>query len=230
MKFLKFDFMDKIGFSAKDEDNSLLDKLNRFLADKFHNNKSNEKSDKNLLQELDEQGKVITSYRDRMLVERSNILNEYADANFESGTMYYVYAKHSKDDDVYNLCICGKDSANKVISLKSEELPKDVQIGCVLRCGNDKFFVDSQATEFVSNTIEEMIDKLLEEQKQELTTKRIEGDIYEVVETSGKIVTLMNITKNDGECFEDVMSMIDCSDYLNSGTQLQYENNVYQKI
>lgn len=227
---MKFDFIDRTDFSAKDEDCSLLYKLNKFLADKLGKESTKVECCKNLLQELYEQGKVITSYRDKMLVERSIILNDYANKNPEKGTMYYVYSKRSKDDSVYNLCICGSDNANKVISVKCEELPEDIQIGCVLRCGDDGYFVDRKATEFVSDKIEEMIQRLLIEQEQELTTRRIEGNIYEVVEASGKIVTLMNITKNDGECFEDVVSMIDCSDCLNPGTRLQYENNVYKNI
>ena len=230
MKFLKFDFMDRVDFSAKDEDCGLLDKLKNFLADKLHSNAHEEESEKNLLQVIYEQGKLTTSYRDKMLVERASILNNYANITLGEGTMYYAYSKRSKDDSVYNLYICGSDNANKVISVKCEELPKDVQIGCVLRCGDDGYFVDSKATEFIFDEVEKIVKRLLVEQEQELATKRIEGNIYEIVEASGKIVTLMNITKNDGECFEDVMSMIDCSDCLNSGTQLQYENNVYQKI
>ena len=35
--------------------------------------------------------KIITKYRDKFLVERHNILIEYAEKTKEQGTMYFIY-------------------------------------------------------------------------------------------------------------------------------------------
>ena len=50
--------------------------------------------------------KIITKYRDKFLVERHNILIEYAEKTKEQGTMYFIYDKNTKNDLIYNATIC----------------------------------------------------------------------------------------------------------------------------
>lgn len=37
--------------------------------------------------------KIITKYRDQMLIERANILEKYAKQTLNKGEMYYIYSK-----------------------------------------------------------------------------------------------------------------------------------------
>ena len=59
--------------------------------------------------------KIITKYRDQMLIERANILEKYAKQTLNKGEMYYIYSKNSKMTNGYNLCICEEGKSPTVV-------------------------------------------------------------------------------------------------------------------
>lgn len=227
---MDLNFFNKLNDATKDNNGiqGLIEDLGEFLENKFAGNKELERKGISLIQEMQEQGKVTTTYRDKMLVERSNILNEYAKGTSDKGTMYFVYSKNSAKANVYNLCICEDGMSNKVISVEESELPNGAGVDSVLRLENGKYVLDEKATEHIFNEMHTMVQKLLEEQTLELSRKRVEGNIYEIVEISGDTAWLMNTTKNDGDCFEEISISKDVLDGLNAGDLIQYVNGEYK--
>ena len=63
------------------------------------------KVDRNMLEEIQEENKLISKFRDEMLLERIEILNNYAKETAEKGNMYFIYDKNSMDDNKYNMCL-----------------------------------------------------------------------------------------------------------------------------
>ena len=172
--------------------------------------------------------KIITKYRDKFLVERHNILIEYAEKTKEQGTMYFIYDKNTKNDLIYNATICEKGKSHQVIQLNKNELPKEAEINTVLRKSQNGYDFDKTATEKIKNELDKLLNKLLKEQEKELQQKRIEGHIYEFVEKSQNIVTLIDITKNDGRCFEDTEFPKEYLEKAKEGEKYQFINGKYK--
>ena len=122
--------------------------------------------------------KIISKYKDKMLKERSNILQNYAESTREEGEMYYVYNVSGNDKNSYN--ISKADKSHKVVTMPVEDLPDGAKLGSVLRKQGDKFILDANATRIVGKRIDEMIEELIKDQNQFLSNKRIEGHTYEV--------------------------------------------------
>lgn len=209
---------------------NFIKELNEFIEDNFskHDIPNSTRKEQSLIQELQKQNKLTTSYRDKMHVERSHILQDYAEKTANKGTMYYIYNKDNNEKDTYHLCICDKENSHKVIKVQGKDLPEDAGVDTVLRMEKGKYTIDKEATNKVHERMEEMIEKLLKEQSQKVEEKRIEGHDYEVVEVSSKEVTLIDITKdkNNGECFEELTSK---RNFLNikEGDILKYINGEY---
>ena len=133
-----------------------IDELNNFLENKNSTANTNEIS---LLQQLDNEGKVMVSYRDKMLIERANILNRYARETQEKGTMYFVYNKDI-EENVYHISICEEGKSSVVIEAGKDELPKGATVDSVLRKKNGKYILDREGTELISKQMLEMTKKL----------------------------------------------------------------------
>lgn len=228
---MNLDIFDKLKDATKDENKtqSFLEDMSEFLERKFSSNNLDEAKRKEitLLQEIQQQGKVTTAYRDKMLVERSNILNNYAKETFSEGPMYFVYSKSKAPGNKYNLCICEEEMSHKVISVEESKLPGKAGVDSVLRLSNGEYILDEKATEYVLSEMNKMIQKLLEEQALELRKKRIEGCTYEIVEISGNSAWIMNKTQNDGECFEEIGISKEVLDSISCGDLIQYVDGAY---
>lgn len=208
---------------------NLFENMTDFIEEKFTGKDLgiHERKEISLLQEVQDANKVTTTYRDKMLIERSNILNDYAKATFEKGTMYFVYSKNSSKDNAYNLCICENGMNSKVITVEEFQLPKNAGVDSILRLDNGKYILDERATEDIYSQMSVMTQRLLDEQTNELVQRRIEGNVYEVVEVSGDMVSIMNTTKNDGYCFEEICISNDVLSELCAGDSIQYLNGQY---
>lgn len=158
-----------------------------------------------MLQKTQEETKLTVKYRDKMHIERANILNNYAKRTIDEGTMYYVYNK-DKEDNMYHLCICEESKSHDVIEVKKSELPEKAGVDSVLRYKNGKYILDKEATREVSKQISTMVEELLEEQTQYLEKNRVDGHSYEVLEKSGDTVWLIDITDSSKnvKSFEEV--------------------------
>lgn len=172
--------------------------------------------------------KITTEYRDKINIEKNKILNTYAKETIDEGTMYYIYSKNSKNEFDYNLCICEEGKSNKVIVVQEKELPKNAGIGSILRLKNEKYVLDSKATNEISNQVQEITNKLLEEQSEKLEEYRIEGHSYEVIDKSSDRVWLIDNNKNNEKSFEEIDFPEELLNKVNEGTVVKYINGKYE--
>ena len=219
---------DKSKDTNKDEKiNGILDSLKELFEKKIPELEVSKRNSVSSIQRLEEHGKVTTTYRDKLIVERNNLLNNYAKDTIEKGPMFFIYSKNSSNDNAFNLCAYGEETNSSVITIQESELPSGAGVDSVLRLENENYIRDKKATEHISNELQKIINSLLEEQCLELKKNRIEGNNYEVVEVSGNTVLLMNVTQNDGECFEEIDIAKDLLSELKTGDCIKFLNHEY---
>lgn len=213
-----------------------IEEMSNYLENNITNNskvQSNNKYNNLISDDLTICGnKIITKFRDEMLTERNNILQNYADNTKEAGEMYYIYNQSENAKDSYNLCICEPEKSHEVITKSIEELPEGIDLGSVLRKKGDNFILDAEATKAVGEEINEMLQKKIEEQNQYLESKRIEGHIYEVGEKYSDRIWLYDLNNNinDGiEGMEEIKFSKDLYETAEEGDLFIYKNGKYQK-
>ena len=126
--------------------------------------------------------KIISIYRNEMLSERNNILQDYAKSTQELGEMYYIYNTSTTEKDSYILCSCNPEKNSETITMQPKVLPQGSELGSVLRKQNNGFVLDMDATKIIEEKINNMILEKIEEQKKYLDDNRIDGHTYEVGE------------------------------------------------
>ena len=173
-------------------------------------------------------GKNLTSkYRDKINVEKINILRNCAEETIHKGEMYYIYSKSS--DKSYNLGIYSKNKSDeKDIEIDEGKLPKEAGVNSVLRMENEKFILDENTTKDVESKMTEMINALLKEQNEMLEAQRIEGHLYEFVEEGKNKVWLIDITLDNGECIEEFDFPEEILESAKPGDVFQYVNGEYK--
>ncbi len=177
--------------------------------------------------------KIISTYKDEMLIERSNILQNYAKNTKEEGEMYYIYNTSTNDDKSYNLCVYSNDRSNGIITKKVEELPQGATLGSVLRKQKGNFVLDIEGTKNMGKEINNMIKEKIEEQGKYLESKRVEGHIYEVGEkNSGRIwlYDLNNKVNGGIEGFEEIDFPENLYEIAKERDVFTYINGTYEKI
>lgn len=182
--------------------------------------------------ENDSENKLITKYRDKMYIQRANILNNYAKQTQDKGQMYYIYDRNSKMLDGYNLCICEEENSSTIIESDKRELPNGAKIGSILRKIGNSFVLDEEATNEIAQEIDNMKNQLLEEQAEFLESKRIEGHIYELGEIDGDRAWLYDITdesSNEIEGLEEIDFPIELLNDSEEGDLYIYKDGRYQK-
>lgn len=150
---------------------------------------------KSMLEKFVSDNKVISEYKDKMIINRNMILQE-----LENNEMYYIYDKKGSD---YLATICEKGKSHDVIRIPEKDVKFNVKNDSVLRKINDKFELDEETTRLVKNKMEEMFNKILEEQNKMMESRRIDGHIYEYVEGSKDSVWLIDNNLNNGDVFEE---------------------------
>ena len=173
--------------------------------------------------------KIITKYRDQMLIERANILEKYAKQTLNKGEMYYIYSKNSKMTNGYNLCICEEGKSHTVVKTDRSNLPNGAKIGSVLRKSEEGYTLDEEATKEIAKEIDNMKSKLLKEQMEFLESKRIEGHIYEMSENNGDRACLFDITNGNNEEIEEIDFPMELLKDSKEGDLFTYKNGEYQK-
>lgn len=176
--------------------------------------------------------KIISKYRNEMLIERANILQNYASKTKNKGEMYYIYNVNSDEKDKYNLCICEPNKSNQVITKLKEELPKGATLGGVLRKNDGDFKLDFEGTKSVGLEINKMINEKIKEQDKYLDSKRVEGHIYEVDEKSSGRVWLYDLNNELGkgaEGIEEIDFPKNLYEVAKKGDKFIYKNGEYQK-
>lgn len=205
---------------------SFIKELQNYL-DNFHPQKI-EKEDLSLLDSTHNGNKIISKYRDKMLLERSNILNNYAKNHLSNGEMYYIYSKNSKMEDGYNLSLCEEGQSHTVIEEDAFNLPSNIAIGSVLRKIGGAYILDEAATYDISQELSSMQDRLLKEQNMFLESQRIEGHIYEMAENEGDRALLFDVTSNSDEGFEEIDFPTELLNESQEGDLFIYKNGKYE--
>lgn len=156
---------------------------------------------KSLLDKFVNENRIISEYKDKMLIARNEILQEQAQKNSENGEIYYIY---DKKDSEYLATICEKNRSNEIIKIPENDVKSNIKIDSVLRKENGQFELDEEITEIVKNEMREKFDEILEEQNKVMESRRIDGHTYEFVESSKDSVWLINNDSNNGDVFEEI--------------------------
>ena len=207
-------------FLKKHKFNSNKINIKRFKKN-LENNEINEQS---LIQKTLNGRTLTTRYRDKINIERQNIINDYSKKH---GEIYYIYNKRA--DNHYGIVSHKNGEADLDIWVKESKLPKGAGVDSVLREENGKFVLDKSATAEIQQEFTGMINKLLKEQEDRLKELRVEGHVYEFVENSGNAVLLNDVTRDTGECFEEIDFPSELLKGVKQGDKLQYINGEYQK-
>ena len=214
--------------------NELSNYLKNNIGNKTEINNIDDKSNNLILDEdltlYDE--KIILRFRDEMLTKRSKILQDYAQNTKEKGEMFYVYDRSTNKKNTYNLSYCNINRSHEVLTKSIEELPASSKLGSVLRRNGENFIIDIEATKEVGKEINSMIKEKIEEQREYLDSKRINGHIYEVGEKySGRIwlYDLNNISGGGIEGIEEIEFPKDLYQTAKEGDLFIYEDGEYKK-
>lgn len=139
--------------------------------------------------------KITTKFRDEMLVERNNILQNYAKNINDADDIFYIYSINSNNKNSYNLYNC---RTNDIVTKSIDDLPNGSELGSILSYKSGSFILDNEATEMLGNEIISMIKDKIIEQNDFLANNRIEGHIYEVGEKSSGRVCLYDLNSVNG--------------------------------
>ena len=178
---------------------------------------------KSMLEKFASDNKIISEYKDKMLIGRNEILQEQSNETSEKGKMYYIYDKKGSD---YLATICEKGKSHEIIRIPERDVKSNVKIDSVLRKINDKFELDEETTRLVKNKMEEMFNKILEEQNKIMESRRIDGHIYEYVEGSKNSVWLIDNNLNNGDVFEEIQQEV--FNDAQEGDLFEYINGEYK--
>lgn len=224
---MNLDILDNLINNLKENDfiKKFGEELNNYLDDKIeHQNRKTDINQVSILEEMQKENKITTEYRDKMLVARNKILQEYAQKTKDKGNMYYIY---DCTKEQYLLTNCENNKSNQIIKL--EKVPEGAQIDSVLRMNKNKFELDVQATEEIKIQISEEINKLLKEQERVMEERRIDGHIYEFVEKTNDRICLIDTTKDTGDVFEEFKFLENVFEDAKQGDLFEYSKGQYKK-
>ncbi len=176
--------------------------------------------------------KIISKYKDEMLLERANILQNYALKTKDKGEMYYIYDIDTNEKNTYNLCICEPNKSHEVITKKIEDLPEGTSLGSILRKKGEDFILEKEDTRVVENQINNMIKEKIKEQDQYLDSKRIDGHIYKAGEKYSGRICLYDLNNKVGggiEEIEEIEFPKNLYETAEKGDKFIYLNGEYQK-
>lgn len=211
------------------KENNVIQNFIKELGEVLENNLvDNERNQDSLVQKILDGRTLTTKYRDKINIQRHDIITNYSKENSEQGEFYYVYSKET--DNTYGVVMHKNGESGSDIWIKESQLPKGAGVDSVLRVKNGKFVLDKDATEEIQEEHAEMINRLLKEQANKLESQRVEGHIYELVEKVGDTVELTDVTNNTGECFEEIDFPSELLDKATQGNMFQYVNGEYKSI
>lgn len=211
----------------KNKENNVIQNFINELGEFMENNLSNnERNQESLVQKILDGRTLTTEYRDKINIERHNIVKNYSKENIEQGEFYYVYSIGA--DNTYGVVKHKNEESGSDIWVKESQLPRGAGVDSVLRVEKGKFVLDENATQIIQEELTKMINKLLKEQDTSLKLQRVEGHIYEFVEKMGNTVELIDITNDTGECFEEINFPSELLDKATQGSLFQYVNGEYQ--
>ena len=169
------------------------------------------------------QAKLTIENRDKFLLKRLEVLNEFAKDNAKNDAMYYIYDKSEKK---YNACICENGQSHNIIQIEEKSLPEETQIGTCLTMQDGQYIVNQRATELLNSIIKDLISELLKEQNNEIQKNRIEGHEYKVIQNDGIRVWLEDVETK--KIFEEIE--FKAIEEAEIGMIYKYENDEYKLL
>lgn len=216
------------------KENKLVQNFTKELSNYLEKNSSNNSFTNNWVDlSLDDltlfNTKITTKYRDEILIERNNILKNYANCITENKDMFYIYNISSNKNNCYNLYNC---KTNEILTESLDNLPTGSELGSILIKSSDGLSLDLEATQVVSSQINSMIMEKIEEQKQYLSDHRINGHIYEVGEKSSDRIWLYDLNSIDGtsDGIEEVDFPQDLYESAKEGDLFVFMDGSYQYL
>lgn len=171
--------------------------------------------------------KITTKFRDEMLVERNNILQNYAKNINDADDIFYIYSINSNNKNSYNLYNC---RTNEIVTKSIDDLPNGSKLGSILSYKSGNFILDNEATEMLGNEITSMIKDKIIEQNEYLVNNRLEGHVYEVGEKSDGRVWLYDLNNTNGESdgFEEVEFSTELYDRISEDDRVVFRDSKYK--
>lgn len=189
--------------------------------------KNSERNEITLVDKMLNGRKLTASYRDKINIEKGNIISNYSKKTSDKGDLYYIYSRNL--NNTYNVGIEKDGIYQGDIEVEEEELPMGAGVDSILRVKNGRYLIDEKATEVVQEELIELINRLLEEQDKTLKEQRVEKHLYEFVERSGDSAWLINKTNYTGDCFEEIDFQKEALNKAKEGDIFEYVNGQYQK-
>ena len=189
--------------------------------------KNSPKNEITLVDKMLKGKKLTANYRDKINIEKGNIISNYSKQTSKEGDLYYIYSKNS--NNTYNIGIEKDGKYQGDIEVEEKDLPVGAGIDSVLRVKNGKYVLDTETTEAVHEELIELINRLLEEQEKTLNEQRIEGHLYEFIEVTGDSIWLIDKTNYTGECFEEYDFSREVMKDSKEGDVFEFINGEYQK-
>lgn len=173
--------------------------------------------------------KITTKFRDEMLVERNNILQNYAKNINNADDIFYIYSINSNNKNSYNLYNC---RTNDIVTKSIDDLPNGSELGSILSYKSGSFILDNEATEMLRNEIVSMIKDKIIEQNDFLSNNRIEGHIYEVGEKSSGHVWLYDLNSVNGgsDGIEEVEFPAELYDRIDENDRVGFRDGEYNIV
>lgn len=200
-----------------DKKNSAIQNFVKELGEYIEKNKQT----KDNLERMQE--KLTIENRDKFLLKRLEVLNEFAKDNAKNDAMYYIYDKSEKN---YNACICENGKSHNVVQIEEKSLPNGTQIGTCLTLQDGQYIVNQSATELLNSRIKNLILELLKEQNNEIQKNRVEGREYKVVQNDGIRVWLEDVETK--KIFEEIE--FKATEEAEIGMIYKYENDEYKLL
>ena len=170
----------------------------------------------------------INVFREKFLIEREKILNNYDEKNVGEDEYYYIYSRSAMIEDGFNLCHCKKGKSHEIILLSREKLPEMAHVGSIIVKTPYGLIYDEYGSTEVQNEIDILIERLIDEQENYLNEKRKENHIYEVYEKSDNRIWLFDITDNKyDEEIEEIDFPQELIEKANKGDRFIFKNNTY---
>lgn len=196
-----------------------MNELGNFLKNTIEDNGNN----MGILDRIEKEKNVSLVSKNKIRNQKQEILKNYAEETKNEDELYFVTAKRN-EEGIYRV---EKYSGNdiKVIDL---QLPKDTLLNSVMREKDGEYVLDQSATDYITDKLENMLNKVLEEQARELEDYRKQGHLYLVTEDTNGRIYLSDQTEKRGFEIEEVDFPNELRSKVSEGTMLKYENGSYQ--
>ena len=174
-----------------------------------------------IVSEIGSKNKLSISTKNGISQTRNEVLNQYAQEN----DFYYVLNKIENKDEyrVWEF----NDGKRSQVNMNEKDLPKDAGVNSVLKMENNELVTDKEATEAITNKINDKANELIQEQNKKIQDYKKEGHTYVVTEDINGRVFLWDSTEKPSYEIEDINSPDELKDKAKEGSSFLYQNGTY---